>query len=122
MKRDGRWLSSAEIEQAAGTPGVLTGVVVDAGESQATHADLFVAPGHEVNRVLLARPPKAQRIQIGAASPAIFTAPAGKYTIYALPKRLDPTYRQHFPALPPVTMAITIAERPTAQEFRIRLG
>ena len=45
----------------------------------------------------------------------------GAYTVYVLPKQLDPEYRKHYAAIAPVTMPITVAERPVAQEFRVRL-
>ena len=122
MHRDGNWLSGAEIEQSAGEQGVLTSVVVEAGESLATHADLFLAPGHGVNRLLLAQPPAAKRFQMGVSYSSVFFLKPGDYTVYALPRRLDPAYRTRYPALPAVTLSITIPERPVAQEFRVRLN
>jgi hypothetical protein len=46
---------------------------------------------------------------------------AGDYTIYALPKQLDPNFRVQYPSIPPATMPIHVAKRPVAQEFRIEL-
>jgi MoaA/NifB/PqqE/SkfB family radical SAM enzyme len=123
LRRDGKWIDAKELERAAGKPGVLTNIVVDPAGSEATHADLFVHPGHEVNRLLLVQPPPAQRFQIGKSQSVVFVLEPGReYTVYALPKRLDPAFRIHYPAIRPVTQAITIARRPAAQEFHISIG
>ena len=120
MKRDGNWIAAKEVQRPAGSPAILTSIMVEPRGSEATHADVFVAPGHDVNPVLLAGPPRAERVRIGEARTVLFPlAPGGEYTIYALPKRLDPAFRIHYPAMTPVTAAITVAQRPIAQEFRI---
>lgn len=122
MQHSGKWISQAELDRAEKDHGgVAVGMVVDPGDSPATHVDLFVGPGHEVNRMLLARPPAAQRFEIGTSYSAYVKLGPGKYTIYALPKQLDPSFRKHYPALPPVTVAIEVTERPIAQEFVVRL-
>ena len=121
MARDGKWISREEIAAATGIPAVLTSIVVDPGDSPATHADVFVAPGDEVNRLLLVRPPAAQRFEIGVSYSVVATLVPGRHTIYVLPKQLDPEFRRHFPPLPPATLAIELTERPAAQEFTVRL-
>jgi len=122
LRDDKKWITAAEREKAAGGGrGVLAGVVVVPGDSLATHADIFIQPGHEVNRVALAQPPAARRYELGVTFAMAFALRPGKYTACALPKRLDPAFRTHYPPLPPVTVPITVAERPLAQEFRIRL-
>jgi MoaA/NifB/PqqE/SkfB family radical SAM enzyme len=120
MKRDGTWLTDAEL--SAATPGILCSLVVDAGDSEATHADVFLAPGREVNPLLLARPPQGLRFEIGKSFGVRIPVPrAGDYTLYALPRRMDPTFRSVPTALPPVTQAIQVVPRPLAQEFHIGL-
>lgn len=121
MKRDGNWITEKELERAGGQPSVTAGVVVEAGRSEATHADVFIAPGG-LNRLLLASPPAAQRYRIGDTQVIAFgLAPGGEYTVYALPKRLDPAFRIHYPPIKPVTVSIAVARRPIVQEFRIKL-
>ena len=122
MREDGNWLTAAEVEKAAASPAVLTGVVVDAGDSGATHADVFIAPGHEVNRMLLAQPPKAQRFELGVSYAVLFRLAPGNYTLYALPKRLDPAFRIHYPPMKPVTAAITVPARPVVSEYKVTLA
>jgi len=121
MERDGKWISQAEIDRARPKPTVLASIVVDPGDSPATHADVFVAPGHEVNRVWFVRSPPAQRFEIGVSYSVMGKVTPGKNTIYALPKQLDPSFRRHYPALPPVTLAIDVTPRPLIQEFTIKL-
>ncbi len=121
MERDGNWITSKEVSPS-GNPGIMTSIVPIQGTSPATHVDIFIAPGHEVNRLLLARPPQAQRLQFGVNVGALFALPAADYTVYALPKQLDPTYRKHYPPLPPMTMPIQIAARPIVREFQIPLS
>lgn len=121
LRDDGNWIRAAEIEKAAGKGAVAAGVVLDAGDSGATHADIFLGTGHAVNRLLLVQPPAARRYEIGVTSAMAFALKPGKYTLYVLPKRLDPAFRTHYPAMNPVTMAITVPERPVAQEFRVSL-
>jgi len=122
MKQDGNWLSRAEIERAAPNNHAMVSVVVDAAGSPATHADVFLAPGHEVNRLLLARPPAAQRFEIGVSYAVAGAVAPGEYTVCVLPKQLDPAYRKQYPALPAVTHAVTVPERPRAVEYLVRLG
>src|SRR4029077_5425674 len=111
-----------EVERAAAQPAVLTSIMVESGDSEATHADVFVAAGHQVNRLLLASPPRANRIRMGGGQTILFPlTPGGEYTIYALPKRLDPAFRIHYPAMEPVTKAITVAPPPVPQDFTISL-
>jgi hypothetical protein len=122
MQQDRTWIGRDEVW--AGMPESLLeiGIVIDPGDSEATHADVFIGQSHEVNRVFLARPPQAQRFEIGKTYSLVYRLPApGEYTIYALPKRLDPEYRKQYPAIPPVTVPITVPERPAAQEFLVRL-
>lgn len=121
LRDDRNWITAAEIEKAAGNGAVVAGVAVDTGDSGATHVDIFLRPGHEVNRLLLVQPPGARRCEIGVTCAMAFGLKPGKYTVYVLPKRLDPTFRTHYPAMNPVTMAITVLERPVAQEFRVSL-
>jgi hypothetical protein len=121
MQRDGKWISREELARTA-NPGRITSIVMEPGDSPATHVDVFVAPGHHVNRLLLARPPQAQRVDLSRQYFTLFPLPAGDYTIYALPKQLDPTFRKQFPALPPLTVPVKIAERPWVQEFHLELA
>jgi hypothetical protein len=111
MQRDGRWIAPNEIAPP-GDPGILTSVVPVLGKSSATHVDIFVARGHAVNRQLLARPPRTQRIQLGLNLGVLGLLPSAEYTVYALPKTDD---RQ----LPPITMPIHVTERPIVQEFQL---
>jgi hypothetical protein len=46
----------------------------------------------------------------------------GDYTLYALPKRLDPTFRRVYPPIASVTVPITVTERPLCQEMQITIG
>jgi hypothetical protein len=121
MERDGKWISQAEVERAIPKPTVLASIVVDPGDSPATHADVFLTPGHEVNRIFFVRPLPAQRFEIGVSYAVMGKVTPGKQTIYVLPKQLDPSFRKHYPPLPPVTMAIEVTARPLAQEFTIKL-
>jgi MoaA/NifB/PqqE/SkfB family radical SAM enzyme len=119
MKRDRSWIAA---EETAAAPAILCSIVVERGESAATHVDIFLAPGEEVNRTLLVRPPKATRLELGRTwATQVSAAAAGPYTIYALPRRLDPTFRAQYPAMEAVTRPVQVAERPVAQEFRIAL-
>jgi MoaA/NifB/PqqE/SkfB family radical SAM enzyme len=121
MKRDGNWITEKELDRAADRPGVTAGIVIEAGNSEATHADVFMAPG-SLNRLLVANPPAAQRHRIGDQQAVVFVLEPGReYTVYALPKRLDPAFRIHYPAIEPVTLSITVARRPIVQEFRVKL-
>jgi hypothetical protein len=118
MKRDGRWLTKDEISR--GPEGVLLSIVPEPQNPEVTHVDVFVTPGCEVNRMLFVRPPQAARFAVGRSFSVWVAAPAaGDYVVYALPKRIDPQFRKHYPALPPATAAISVTERPVAQEFRI---
>lgn len=121
MQRDGNWISRAEIERAGAKPEVLISIVVDPGDSPATHVDVFAMPGHQINPLLFVRPASAQRFEIGVSYSIMGRLMPGKYTVYALPKQLDPAYRKHYPALPPATMTIQLKDRPVAQEFTIRV-
>jgi radical SAM family protein len=121
MERDGNWIAPSEVTPS-GNPSILTSIVPVRGTSPATHVDIFVAPGHEVNRLLLARSPQATRIELGLVAGALVSLPAADYMVYALPKQLDPTYRKQYPALPPVTMPIRVSERPIVCEFQIPIG
>ena len=120
MKHDRTWIAAGELGQAG--EGIFCSVVVEAGDSGATHADVFLTPGHEVNRVLLVRPPRAARFEIGKSFGVELGVPsAGPYTLYALPRKLDPAFRVSYPAMEAKTQFIQVAGRPTAQEFRILL-
>jgi hypothetical protein len=120
MQRDGRWITPKEVTPPA-APKILISVVPIPESSPATHVDIFVAPGNEVNKLLLARPPQAQRLQLGVNIGALFQLPPADYIIYALPKQLDPTYRTQHPPLPPITLPIKLIDRPIAQEFHLPL-
>ena len=74
-----------------------------------------------MNRIALVQPPAARRYEFAATYGMPFGLKPGEYTLYILPKRLDPMFRTHYPAMEPVTMAITVTERPLAQEFRVDL-
>ena len=120
IRKDKSWLTEEEI--GVGEAGITVSVVPIVETSAATHVDVFLAAGHEVNRALLAQPPQASRFELGRSFSAIARVrDAGDYTIYALPRQLDPNYRVQYPPIPPVTMAVKIAERPVAQEFRIQV-
>jgi hypothetical protein len=120
MQRDGKWIAPKEVTLPPER--VLTSIVPVPGASPATHVDIFVAPGQEVNKLLLARPPEAQRLQLGVNLGALFSLLPADYMVYAHPKQLDPTYRKQFPPLPPVTMPIRIAARPILREFHIPIA
>src|ERR1017187_3839241 len=64
MRRDGNWITEKELDRAAGQPGITAGVAIEAGNSEATHVDVFIAPGG-LNRLLLASSPAAERYRIG---------------------------------------------------------
>lgn len=121
MERDGNWITPQEVAPPAASH-ILTSIVPVAGTSPATHVDIFITPGHEVNRLLLARPPQAARIQLGLNQGILVSLPVAEYLVYALPKQLDPAYRKHYPPLPPMTMPIVLGERPIVQEYQIPLG
>lgn len=121
MKRDGNWITDKELEKVGGPSLVLVGVAIEAGESEATHADVFVTPGGP-NRRLLANPPPAQRYRIGDVQRmAVPLAPGREYTVYVLPKRLDPAFRVHYPAMPPLVIPFSVQQRPVQQEILVRL-
>jgi hypothetical protein len=120
IQRDGRWIMPKEVESDVQSS-VLTSIQPEPGPSPATHVDIFVVPGHQVDKLLLARPPRAQRLQLGVNLGALVYLPPGDYTICALPKQLDPAYRKHYPPIPPVTMPITLEPRPIVQEFKIAM-
>jgi hypothetical protein len=120
MKRDGTWLTDAEI--APVRPAILCGLALDAGNSDATDVDVFLQPGHNVNRVLFVNPPRALRIELRRGTTAVFpVAEPGPYTFYALPRIMDPTLRTEPVALPPATLSFDVASRPVVQEFRLPL-
>ncbi len=120
MQSDGRWISREEIPPFSSK--ILLSVFVDPGASEATHADLFLYAGHKPNRVALADPPPSIRFEIGKSFSALLQVPGpGDYTLCALPRRIDPAFRKHYPPLDPVTKAVTVPARPTAQDLSIQL-
>ena len=120
MQSDGRWISREEIP--APSSQILLSVFVDPGASEATHADLFLYPGHKPNRIALAEPPPSIRFEIGKGFSALLNVSGpGDYTLCALPKRMDPDFRKHYPPLDPVTKPVRIPPRPIAQELSIQL-
>jgi MoaA/NifB/PqqE/SkfB family radical SAM enzyme len=120
MQRDHRWITRDEV--AVNRPGIALSVFVDPGDSEATHADIFLYPGHAENRILLAEPPPSARFEMGKSYAVLLSVPGpGDYTLCALPKRLDPTFRRHYPPLDPVTRPVTIPARPNAQQFVVKL-
>lgn len=119
MKQDGNWIQPQEV--AVPESAVLFGVVPVRGTSEATHTDIFPAPGHRVDPLLLARPPRAQRVELGAQIGTLFVLRPGDYTICVLPRRLDPSYRRKFPAMAPVTVPVTVRARPVAQQIAVEL-
>ena len=121
IQRDGHWITPKEVLPSPESH-ILTSIVPISGASPATHVDIFIAPGHQVNRLLLARAPQAQRIPLGLNQGVLVSLPAAEYTVYALPKQLDPAYRKQYPPLPPVTMPITLSKRPIAQEFQLPIA
>jgi hypothetical protein len=120
MQRGGKWITAKEIPPLESW--ALAGIVPRAGDTEATHADILVAPGHEVNRLLLARPPSAQRVALGQDIGIVVRLRPGDYTIYAFPKKLDPSYRIKYPEIPAVTMPIVVQAKPAAQQFEIALA
>ena len=122
MRRDGNWISEKELNSAGGPPPTTFGAAIDPGDSEATHVDLFLVPG-PLNRLMLASPPPSRRHRIGDPQTAAFLVEPGKqYTLYALPKRLDPEFRIPYAPLPAVTETFTASARPIAQEIRLRLA
>jgi len=118
MRQDKNWITRAEIEKSAGDAGVLVAVVFDEATMNASHADVFVGPGLQVNRLLLVQPPQAQRVELRRRQAAYFKlVPGADYTIYALPKKLDPAFRTQPVSLPAVTLPVRLKARPVAQEF-----
>src|SRR3569833_887344 len=95
MQSDGRWISREEIP--APSSQILLSVFVDPGASEATHADLFLYPGHKPNRIALAEPPPSFRFEVGKGFSALLkkTNPNNK-TQCALPKRMDPDFRKRY--------------------------
>ena len=97
MRRDQRWITREEV--APNRPGVALSIFVDPGESEATHADIFLYPGHAENRILLAEPPRSARFEIGRSYAVLLSVPGpGGLPLCALPKRLDPSFRRQYPA------------------------
>jgi len=120
MRQDGSWIGKRELVAGAGS--VILGIVIDEGRTEATHCDVFVSPGG-VDRLKLASPPAAQRYRIGDQQRIAVAIPAGvEHTVYALPKRLDPSYRKRYPALPAVTVTVTAEARPGLKDVVVRLG
>lgn len=116
LKKDQTWLTEEEIGTEESD--IVVSVVPDV-KAPATHVDVFLAPG-PVNRALLAQPPRALRFEVGRSFSVCFgVRNAGDYTVYALPKQLDPNFRVQYPPIPHATMPIHVAKRPVAQEFRI---
>ena len=120
MERDKNWIVESEVPDTKNSA-VAVSIVPEPGNSPATHVDIFVTPGLSVNRLLLARPPRAQRVQLSTQYFVLLSLPPGEYTIYALPRQLDPNYRTQYPPLPPATMPVTIEPRPILREFHIPL-
>jgi len=120
MKETRRWLTSDELRVE---PHSLLSVVISAEGSVATHVDVFVTAGDTVDRVLLARPSKASRFTIEKDHAVYFALPgAGEYTVCALPKQLDPTFRRIYPPLPAVTQTVTLAARPVSHQVLINVS
>lgn len=124
LKRDRNWITEKEL-QAMGPTLAAVGIIIEAGQgagqSQATHADVFLAPGG-LNPALLERPPAARRHRVGDLQTVAGALEPGKeYTIYVLPKRIDPALRIHYPPMPPVTRTIEVARRPLVQEFTVSI-
>jgi hypothetical protein len=120
LKETRRWLTSDELRVEANS---LLSVVVLAEGSPATHVDVFVTPGATVDPVLLARPPKATRFTVGKDHALYFALPgAGEYTVCALPKQLDPTFRRVYPPLPALTRTVTLAALPVSHQVLINLS
>jgi len=70
----------------------------------------------------VSRPPQARRIDLSRGfSVAMNADSAGAYTVYAVPRKLDPSYRRPPQVLPAVIKHVEVADRPAAQEFRIDL-
>ena len=117
-----RWITRDEIETAMVKPGILLGVAVDKGSSVATHVDVFVVAGHRTQPELFVQPPPAIRIDLTRQHAIHFSiAKPGDYLVYILAKQLDPTYRTQYARIPPLTQAITVADRPARQEVQVRL-
>ena len=124
MQGDQHWLTEDEIwPKGHSESGILVSIIPELSSgSEVTHVDIAIAKGHQVDRMLLARPPKATRFEVGSTYSVCLGAEAeGDYTIYAFPKRLDPNFRKQYPAMPPVTLAIKVMARPIAQEFRLHV-
>ena len=66
-------LDGEEIEAARPAKGILLGVVVERNASEATHADVFVAPRSTVRPEFFVRPPQAWRIDFQNACPCTYT-------------------------------------------------
>jgi MoaA/NifB/PqqE/SkfB family radical SAM enzyme len=123
MKRDGRWLTEEEIfpKEQAMSP-VLLSVVPEPASPDVTHVDICLAPGTEIDRRILAHPQTALRFEVGRSFCVhSHVREPGDYVIYAFPKRLDPTFRQQYPALPATAQPIHLSARPVAQELRIQV-
>ena len=121
MQRDGNWITEKELPKPGGPPPVLVGVTIEPGKSEATHVDVFALPGAPDRRALV-NPPPAQRLRIGEVQRLAWLLPAGgDFTVYALPKRLDPAFRVHYPPMTPVFVPFAVGGRPIVQEIRIRL-
>jgi MoaA/NifB/PqqE/SkfB family radical SAM enzyme len=123
MKKDRTWLTDEELKPGLAKAPIVLSVFPETGQAEITHVDMFLSAGHTVDPILLVRPPKAARFTVGKDySTCIGVPEPGDYTLYALPKRLDPTFRRVYPPIAPVTVPITVTERPLCQEMQITIG
>jgi hypothetical protein len=97
-------------------------VVVKTGRADLTHADIFVVSGSRLDPVQAVRPPGAERFTLGESYSVCIALPkAGKYTICAIPRRIDASFRAPQTRLPVVTRSVTVPARPVCQEMTIEI-
>jgi MoaA/NifB/PqqE/SkfB family radical SAM enzyme len=122
LRETGRWITDEELVPQLREPGILLSVVVKTGRTDLTHADIFVVSGSRLDPIQAVRPPVGERFTLGESFSVCCTLPRpGEYTICAIPRRIDPTFRAPNPRLPVVTRCFTAPARPVSQEETITI-
>jgi MoaA/NifB/PqqE/SkfB family radical SAM enzyme len=123
ISADKTWITKEEIERAAPTSGHILGIVVNGEDSEATHVDLFLRPGKQVEPMLFLRPPQAVRLEV-RRSPILHVKlrDSGQYLLYVLPRKVEQDGRSSPVAMKPFTVPVSIKERPVHQELQLSLA
>lgn len=122
MRETRRWITDEELAPRVRDPGIMLSVVVKTARQDLTHADIFVVSGSRLDPVQAVRPPLAERFTLGESYSVCVTLPGpGEYTICAIPRRIDPTFRTPPPRLPVTARSFTALARPVCQEETVTI-